>query len=257
MTVSLQDKAKAFGALHRKGDPVVLFNAWDAGSARTVAEAGAKAIATGSYSVALANGFSDGETLALDLVLANAARIASAVSLPVTLDFESGYADDPAAIARNIGAVMDAGIAGANIEDQVIGQKRLRPAKEQAERLSAVRRAAEAKGVPFFINARTDVFLQAPRETHSAALLADALERGRVYAEAGASGLFMPGLVDSALIREACEASPLPVNIMMMAGAPPVAELRTLGVARISYGGGPYRIAMAALKEAATAALTA
>jgi 2-methylisocitrate lyase-like PEP mutase family enzyme len=242
------DKARYFGSLHRPGEPLILYNAWDAGSAKVVAEAGAKAIGTGSYSVAMAHGYDDREALPLDLALANAERIVKAVELPVSIDFEGAYAEAPEGVARNMARLQAAGAVGCNFEDQVVGGSGLHPAEAQAAR---VRAARETVGADFFINARTDLFLQAPRETHDEALVDAALERGRAYAEAGASGLFLPGLVDERLIARACAASPLPINIMAMIGAPPAGRLAELGVARISHAGGPWRLAMRALKQAA------
>jgi 2-methylisocitrate lyase-like PEP mutase family enzyme len=170
MNADWESKAQAFAALHAAGDPLVLFNAWDAGSATTIAEAGAKAIATGSWSVAAAQGFADGEKMPLDLVIANLERIVAAVDLPVTVDLEGGYGDAAAAAAR----ARRAGAVGCNIEDRIVGGEGLYPADRHAARLAAVREAA-APG--FFINARVDVFLQAGREAHDEALLEDALAR--------------------------------------------------------------------------------
>jgi 2-methylisocitrate lyase-like PEP mutase family enzyme len=248
--VNQTEKARLFASLHRPGKPVILYNAWDAGSAKAVAEAGAEAIATGSWSVAAAQGFDDLEKLPLDLALANAERIVAAVALPVTIDFEGGYAVAPDAVAANVKRLAATGAVGCNYEDQVVGGDGLHPVALQAERIGAIRRAL---GSDFFINARTDIFLQAKRETHDAGMVEAALERGRAYADAGASGLFLPGLVDESLIGQACGASPLPVNIMNLIGAPPATRLAELGVARISHAGGPYRVALKALKEAAMA----
>ena len=242
------DARRAFAALHVRGAPLVLFNAWDAGSARTIASAGARAIATGSWSVAAAFGYDDGECMPYPLVLENLARIVAAVALPVTLDFESGYADDTAELAAHAVEVAARGAVGINFEDGLAG-KTLRAIPEQAARIAAIRAAT-----PLFVNARTDAFLQAAATTHDAPMLEATLERARAYADAGADGLFVPGLVDEALIARACERSPLPVNIMMSPGAPPAARLAALGVARISHGPGPYRLAMRALAEAARAA---
>lgn len=250
------EKARAFAALHAPGNPVILFNAWDAGSAKAVADAGAQAIATGSWSVAAAHGFFDAEGLPFELAVANAARVAHAVELPVTLDFEGGYAVEPERLAANFAAVLAAGVIGCNFEDQVIGGEGLHPVRVQAERIGAMRRVAERAGVPAFINARTDIFLKARPEAHDSAAVDQALERARAYADAGASGFFAPGLADERLLGRICEASPLPVNAMMFAGMPGTKRLAELGVARISYGPGPYRQAMAALTEAARAALT-
>lgn len=251
------EKARAFAALHVPGDPVILFNAWDAGSAKAVAEAGARAIATGSWSVAAAHGFVDAEGLPLDLAIANAARVVSAVELPVTLDFEGGYATEPERVAGNFEAALAAGVIGCNFEDQVVGGEGLHPVRVQAERIGALRRAADRARVPAFINARTDIFLKAKAEAHDRAAVDQALERARAYADAGASGFFVPGLADERLIARVCEASPLPVNAMMFAGMPSARRLAELGVARISHGPGPYRQAMKALTEAARAAFAA
>jgi 2-methylisocitrate lyase-like PEP mutase family enzyme len=242
------DKARLFASLHRPGAPLILYNAWDAGSAKVIADAGAKAIATGSYSVAMAHGYDDREGLPLDLALANAERIVGAVELPVTIDFEGAYSEEPEGVAGNMARLQATGAIGCNFEDQVVGGSGLHPVGAQAARIRAARGAV---GAGFFINARTDLFLQAARETHDDALVDAALERGRAYADAGASGLFLPGLVDERLIARACSASPLPINIMAMIGAPPADRLAELGVARISHAGGPWRLAMRALKQAA------
>jgi 2-methylisocitrate lyase-like PEP mutase family enzyme len=244
------DKARAFAALHRPGDPVVLFNAWDAGSARAVAEAGASAIATGSASVAAAHGFVDAEALPLDLALANAARVAKAVELPVTIDFEGAYGAEPGATASNIGRLAETGAIGCNFEDQVIGGEGLHSLEAQAERIRAARAAV---GPDFFINARTDIFLKTKAATHAPAAIEEALARARAYAEAGASGFFVPGLVDLGQLARICSASPLPVNFMAFPGAPEASAVAAAGVARISHGPFPYRQAMKALKEAAEA----
>ena len=247
----MNPKAERFHALHVRGDPLILFNAWDAGSARAVAEAGAKAIATGSWSVAAAQGYADGEEMPLDLALANIERIAGAVELPVTIDFERGYAEEAAEIAENVRAAAEAGASGCNFEDGLAGGG-IRAAEEQAVRIAAIRDATSQTG--FFINARTDLFLHSAPESHES-LVDEALERGAVYADAGASGLFVPGLSDEGLIERVCAESALPVNIMVWPGrTPPLRRLAGLGVARISHAGGPWRIAMAAVKEAAAKA---
>jgi 2-methylisocitrate lyase-like PEP mutase family enzyme len=244
MTTDWQSKAEAFAALHVPGEPLVLFNAWDAGSAVTVAEAGAKAVGTGSWSVAAAQGFADGEKLPLDVAIANLERIVAAVELPVTIDLEGGYGDAAASAAR----ARRAGAVGCNLEDRVIGGEGLYPAERQAARLAAVR---EAAGPSFFVNARIDLFLKAPPEAHDEALLGEALERARAYADAGANGVFLPGLADERLIGLACERAPLPVNIMVWKGTPPLRRLAELGAARISHAGAPWRLAMKALADAA------
>jgi 2-methylisocitrate lyase-like PEP mutase family enzyme len=244
------DKFRRFAALHRPGEPVILYNAWDAGSAKAVAEAGAGAIATGSASVAAAHGFDDAEGLPLDLALANAGRVVAAVDLPVTIDFEGGYAVDPEPLAANVSRLAATGAIGCNFEDQVVGGEGLHPVERQADRIRAIRAAV---GPDFFINARTDIFLKAKAETHDEEKVGAALERACAYAEAGASGFFVPGLADLRLLERFCAASPLPVNFMAFPGAPDAAQVAAAGVARISHGPFPYRLAIKALKEAAEA----
>ena len=244
------DKARHFASLHRRGDPLVLFNVWDAGSAATVAEAGAQAIATGSWSVAAAHGAADGEALPLDLVLANARRICDAVVLPVTVDFEGAYSADPGQAAANVAALAETGAVGCNLEDRIVGGEGLHPLERQCARIAAIRAATPAG---FFINARTDCFLAVAAVDHETRL-ADALARARAYAEAGADGLFVPGLRDPGLIAQVCAESPLPVNIMVSPGTPPLERLAALGAARISHAGAPWRLAMQGLAEAAAIA---
>lgn len=249
-------RAEAFARLHVKGDPIVLYNVWDAGTASAVAKAGARAIATGSWSVAEAHGYRDGEALPMLLALANLERIGRAVDLPVSLDFESGYGTSPEEVAINVSRAVAAGAAGINLEDRIIGGEGLYAIAEQCARIKAVREAAERDGVPLVINARTDIFLRADPATHDRRMAEAALERGSAYAEAGGTCFFVPGLADEALIGLVCQGSRLPVNVLATARTPSNRRLAELGVARISYGPGPYRIAMQAVEEAARAALS-
>ena len=251
------DKARQFAALHVRGAPLVLYNAWDAGSAKAIAEAGARAIATGSWSLAAAQGYDDGEAIPLEAVDRIVRRIAASVDLPVSVDVEGGYASDPDAVARNIERIVAAGAIGINLEDGVIGSPgpALHGIDLQCARIRAIRQMADERGLPLFINARTDLFLQAVGLAQHGTRLGEAVERAAAYAGAGASGFFVPGLATEHLIGTVCDASPLPVNIMMRAGVPSVARLAELGVSRVSHGPAPYRAAMAWLQEQATAAM--
>ena len=251
------EKARAFGALHMVGKPLVLYNIWDAGTAKAVAEAGAKALATGSWSVAAAHGYADGENLPLDALLATVREITAAVDLPLSVDFEGGYTEDPAELAGNVAKVIDAGAVGINFEDQVVGGRGVYPIEKQVERICAIRALAERRELPLFINARTDLFLQESDRSRHASLLDDAIERAKAFEAAGASGFFAPALADDELIRKLCEATSLPVNVMMMTGVSAPKRLGELGVARVSYGPGPYRAMMAKLKEDAAAVYAA
>jgi 2-methylisocitrate lyase-like PEP mutase family enzyme len=247
-------KAEQFRALHIPGKPFVLFNIWDAGSAKAVAKGGAKAIATGSWSVANANGFADGERIPRALAIDNLRRIVGATDLPVTVDLESGYGDTPEAVGETIGLAIDTGAVGCNLEDSFPADGRLRETVDQGDRIRRARQTADAANIRFFINARTDVFFQRPPEQHDDAMVVEAIERARGYAEAGADGLFAPGLADITLIARLAKASPLPLNIMVGDATPPLRALAEHGVARVSHGPRPYLMVMKALEEAARAA---
>jgi 2-methylisocitrate lyase-like PEP mutase family enzyme len=247
--------AELFRRLHVGGDPVVIFNAWDAGSARAIAAAGARAIGTGSWSVAAANGYPDGEKLPLELAIANLERIVRAVELPVSIDLEAGYGARPEDVARSVTLAIRAGAIGINLEDGIDDERGIRDVDEQVARIRAARTAADKLSVPLFINARTDFFLQAEAVRHDATLVQAAKQRATAYAGAGASGLFVPGIFKPDQIREVCASTSLPVNVMMMASLPPRSELAQLGVARISHGPGPYRAAMKFIEQAARDAI--
>jgi 2-methylisocitrate lyase-like PEP mutase family enzyme len=238
-------KAKAFRALHASGTPLVLFNIWDAGSAKAVAMSGAKAIATSSWSVAAADGFVDGERISLELAIDNLRRIVCAIDLPVTVDLESGYGN----LGETIGFAIEAGAVGCNLEDSVPANGTLREMAEQCTRIREARQSAVAAHIPFFINARTDVFLQ-PGDDQ----VGETIARSRAYAAAGADGIFAPGLEDIELISQLVAGSPLPVNIMVGDRTPSLGELAARGVARVSHGPRPYLLAMQALQAAARAA---
>lgn len=146
-------KAEQFRALHAPGQPLVLFNIWDPGGARAVAAAGAKAIATGSCSVASANGFADGEHTPLALVIDNLRRIVGATDLPVTVDLESGYGDTPEGVGETIGPAIDGGAVGCNLEDSFPANGSLRATADQVDRIRRARQTADAAKIRFFINA--------------------------------------------------------------------------------------------------------
>lgn len=240
-------KYDSFAALHVPGDPLIIFNIWDAGSARAVAEAGAKAIATGSYGVAEAHGYKDGETFPFELALANCREVVSVTDLPVSIDMEAGYGETPEQVARSASAVAEAGAVGVNLEDRAPGETVLLPVDEAAARVSAVASAG------LWVNARTDVYLGKKPEDYTPAMIDEVINRAQAYADAGAGSLFVPFLGDHATIGAICARSPLPVNILWAPGRGTKAELAALGVARISYGHGPWARAMAWLGEQAKA----
>jgi 2-methylisocitrate lyase-like PEP mutase family enzyme len=248
------NKAEMFRSLHVPHDPIILYNIWDAGSAKAVVRAGAKAIATGSWSVAAAQGYDDGEELPLDDALAVVGRILQSVECPVTVDFEGGYATDPDTLGQNVRRLLALGVIGLNFEDQVVNAPGLYSIEDQVERLRAVRAAADALGVPAFINARTDLFLNAAPNVDHASLVDDALARAAAYAEAGADGFFVPGLMDKTLIHTICKTVALPVNVMVV-DPQDHGDLASLGVSRISFGPRPYIRLAAVLEREAIACL--
>jgi 2-methylisocitrate lyase-like PEP mutase family enzyme len=241
------ERAKRFAKLHVKGTPLVLYNAWDAGSAASIVEAGAKAIATSSWSVAAAQGYDDGEDIPVEFVEKIIARIVEKVKAPLSVDFEGGYSEDDHELAKNISRLLDLGVIGINFEDRVVKGSGLYKVDRQAQRIEAVRKAADKKGVPLFINARTDLFLGSSGDP--AKSIDAAIDRAKAYAYAGASGFFIPGLQQESLIGGICEEVTLPVNVMVMEGVPSNDRLSKLGVSRISYGPIPYIHAMAALQK--------
>jgi 2-methylisocitrate lyase-like PEP mutase family enzyme len=237
-----------FRALHAPGELLVLPNAWDAASARLIEEAGAKAIATSSAVVAWAHGVPDGNRLEPGLLAASAARIARAIRVPLSVDAEGGLTDDPAAVAANVVALVDAGAVGINIEDGSGAPELL------CRKIEAIRRATSRNGFSLWINARTDVVLAqlVPR----AQAAAEIARRAALYRTAGADGLFAPGVSDPDLIAAVVQAAgDMPLNLLAVPGLPGGAELRRLGVRRISAGSGLGSLAYAAARDAARAML--
>jgi 2-methylisocitrate lyase-like PEP mutase family enzyme len=239
-----REKADLLRQLH--ADPVllVLVNAWDAVSARTIAAApGCRALATASWSIAAAYGVPDGEVVGRDTMLAAVERIVHAVDVPVTADLERGYGATASEVGETIEGAIAAGAVGCNLEDA------MRPLEEHAERVAAAREAGERAGVPLVINARTDVFLKYDGPPEERVDLA--LERGRAYAQAGADCVFVPGARDLDDLRRLVDEMGAPVSVLAQPGGPPLEELARVGVARVTFGPGTLGVAMAALHAAA------
>lgn len=234
----MNQQISAFGNLHVPGDPLILVNIWDAGSARAVAAAGARALATGSYGVAGAQGIPDGEEFSLDKAIANLEHIVAVTNLPVSIDLEAGYGDDAGEVRRSVQRAYDAGASGINMEDRMPGEDHLLAPEIFAARLAA------AASTGLWVNARCDEFRGQSATKDGEALVVKTLERARIYAEAGAASLFVPFLSDAKWIGAICDASPLPVNILRSPEGPSHSELAGLGVARISHGHQPWAAAM-------------
>ena len=246
------EQATRLAKLHQKHNPLVLYNIWDAGGAKALEEAGALAIATGSWSVAAAHGYGDGETMPLDFVLRIVERICASVEVPVTVDFEGGYATDPDEVAENVRKVIRAGAVGINFEDRIVKGVGLHSISVQTARIRAIKDVAADEGVPLVLNARTDLFLGSDPASHEERLT-EALEREAAYAEAGADCYFVPGLTDTALLARIIETAGLPINVMMMGPLKSIKDTASLGVSRVSYGPGPFFEFLANLKKAISA----
>ncbi|MFB6888151.1 isocitrate lyase/phosphoenolpyruvate mutase family protein [Kitasatospora sp. NPDC056327] len=252
MSTEQREKARVLRELHRPGEPLVLANVWDALSARVVAATGARALATASAGVSWALGSADGEAADRDAVLAQTALIVRAAGpLPVSADLEGGFAGTAEGVGGTITALLATGAAGVNLEDGLPAAEGVgvRPLAEAAGRIAAAREAAGAAGVPLFVNGRTDVFLRQVGEPEGR--LDEAVTRLRAYVEAGADGVFVPGVADPAVIAALVEAVPAPLNVLAGPGSPSVPELAALGVARVSLGPGPAKAAYAAVRRAA------
>ena len=232
--------AATFHALHR--DFLILPNAWDAASAKITELAGAKAIATSSAAVAWAHGYADGNKFPIAKLAVAVEEIARVVALPISVDAEGGYADDPAIVGKNIAALVNAGGVGINLED---GKE---PHDVHLRKIEAARNAAERAGVKLFINARADVFLKqlVPAEQATE----ETLRRARAIREAGANGLFVPGIVDAAHIQAITKDAGLPVNVMARPGLPDLATLKSLGVKRLSAATSVFNAAMEGARAA-------
>lgn len=216
-----------FRQLHAHG-LLRLANAWDAGSARVIESLGAPAIATTSAGLAWSQGYADGDRLPVANLLATVAAIRRIIRVPLSIDIEGGYSDDPQAVAALALQLAEAGVSGINLEDGAADPELL------CTKIEHIRRACTTAGTDIFVNARTDVYLRqlAPTGEQVAATLV----RGNRYRDAGADGLFVPGLADSASIGAIAAEVALPLNVMLRPALPAAAELAALGVRRLSAG---------------------
>jgi 2-methylisocitrate lyase-like PEP mutase family enzyme len=240
--VTSAEKAAELLRLHTDPELLVVVNVWDVVGATVVAGVpGTRALATASHSIAATFGYPDGEQIPVDLMIDMVGRIAAAVDLPVSADLEAGYGDPGETVRRAIGV----GVVGANLED------RMRPLPEAVEAVAAVVRAGAAEGVPFVLNARTDAFLRAG-DRDRADVLADAVERGRAFLDAGADCVFVPGLLDEPTVAALVEGiGERRVSVIAAPGSIPQARLAELGVARVSFGPWTQRATLTHLADLA------
>jgi 2-methylisocitrate lyase-like PEP mutase family enzyme len=250
MTELQRERAERLRQLHHGPPSLVLPNAWDAASARIYELAGFPAIATTSAGIAFAHGYHDGERIPRAEMLAAIERIARTVEVPVTADIERGFGSSIGDLERTIAAVIEAGAVGLNLEDGIGGDRpTLRSIDDQIQRVRAVRELGERLGVPVVINARTDVFLREIGEPDGR--VSEAIRRGRAYHAAGADCIFVPGVTDPVTIARLVSGLGAPLNVLAVAGTPPIAALEELGVARVSVGSGPMRATLALVAEIA------
>jgi 2-methylisocitrate lyase-like PEP mutase family enzyme len=239
------ERAHLLDALHVPGDPLIVTNVWDAVTARTVAAApGVRAIATASHSVSFAHGVDDGEGLTLEEALSAARRIVAAVDLPVSVDFERGYAPDAAGVQRHVEQLIATGAVGLNLEDSTSATD-LVPFDLAVDRVAAVRRAAEATGIPIVLNARVDALARG-------ASWDEMVARANAYLGAGAHVVFVLGLSDEPAIERALAAIDGRVSVIAGVDSPPLARLAELGVSRVSFGPRILGLTLAHLQAAAT-----
>ncbi|WP_395695099.1 isocitrate lyase/phosphoenolpyruvate mutase family protein [Nocardioides sp.] len=233
-------KATTLLDLHRAPELLTVVNVWDVISAKVVADVdGTRALATASHSIAASYGYEDGENIPLDLMLEAVGRIVASTDLPVTADLEGGYGDPAETVRRAIGI----GVVGANIEDQ------MRPLAEAARNVEKIMQVADQEGVDFVLNARTDAF-HLRRDRDPADNVAEAIERGRAYLDAGAPVVFVPAILDETQVGEIVDAwGPQKLTLIGIPGVPPLARLEELGVARVSYGPMSQNVALTALQE--------
>jgi 2-methylisocitrate lyase-like PEP mutase family enzyme len=229
--------------LHDHSTLLRLPNAWDAGSARLIEALGAKAVATTSAGFAWALGYPDGRRLPVSEVVASVGRIVRVLRVPLSVDIENGYSDDPATVADNVMRLVDLGVAGINIEDGPDAPSLL------ASKIEAIRNALSKAGADLFINARSDVFLA--RLVDKPMQAGESITRGELYASAGADGLFLPALVDASEIDTIVKAVRLPLNVMALPGLPDAATLERLGVRRLSAGSAISQVVMGQAKALA------
>ena len=241
--MTLADKTTTLLDLHTAPELLKLVNVWDVISARVIADVdGTKALATASHSIAAMYGYEDGENIPVDLMIETVGRIAAATDLPVSADLEAGYGDPGETTRKAIGV----GIVGANFEDQ------MKPLAEAVAAVEAVVKAGQAEGIPFVLNARTDAFLVAG-DRPQADVLADAIERGKAFLDAGAPVVFVPGKLDEPTVTALVDAfGPQKLSVIGVPGTLPLSTLEQLGVARISYGPWSQRVALTALADLAT-----
>ena len=244
-------KAEQLQSLHRRDDLLVVPNAWDVGSARVIESAGFPTIASSSAAFAYSVGYQDGQRAPWNEVIAGLAQMAAGVEVPVSADLEGGYVDSTGSIERTVQALVEAGIAGVGLEDSTFGDDLtgVVEADAHAELIAAARAAADSLGYPLFINGRTELYIRGVGDP--AGRIDEAARRLTLYAEAGADGLFCPGITDPGEIEALAGRLDRPLNVLWLPGMPSLDELERLGVRRVTIGSQTYFAALAAVERVA------
>jgi 2-methylisocitrate lyase-like PEP mutase family enzyme len=242
------EKATFFKTQHHASQLLLLPNVWDVLSARLIASLGFRSLATASVSVSAVNGFQDGELIPFPFLLEAVSRISKAVDLPVSVDFERGFAQDLKTLSDNIKQLLDAGAIGINIEDSLMDKSGLVPVTDQCKKIEVIKKTASGYGVDLFVNARTDVYVQ----QRSTQLFLDTLERARAYQQAGAD-CFYPILMGSYdELQSLTAAVTIPVNVLLMKPIGDLRKLEQLGVKRVSLGPATLKYMLTQLRNMVT-----
>jgi 2-methylisocitrate lyase-like PEP mutase family enzyme len=248
---SLQRRAKAFRDLHFGESLLILPNIWDPLGASMLEELGYPAVATASASIAYTHGMPDGENIRFSELISLLTKIVLSVNIPVTADIESGYANNKSELQENIRLVIQSGVAGINIEDYDLINRKLFPVEVHCKRIKIVRETADAMGIPLFINARTDVYVKGTEWKTNGEKWEETVKRGKAYLQAGADGFYPITMTDEKEIAALVAEVPGPVNILANPGIPGIKTLKEAGVARLSLGPGFLKAAVRAMKQTA------
>lgn len=249
--ISQKEKAERFRELHHTGKMLVLPNIWDTLGALLLESLEYPAVATASAAVAFANGYNDGENIPFNDLLILLKKITGSVNVPVTADIESGYADKDSKLQENIKLLIKTGIVGINIEDTDKKTNKLYPAEIQCNRIRLIKKVAEEMGIPFFVNARTDIFLHGKIFSTPESKFEEIVKRGVAYKEAGADCFFPIALKQQEDIQRLITQLNMPINILTIPGIPDLKTLSKMGVARVSLGPSFLKIAIKAMKNLA------
>jgi len=245
-------KARQFYKLHHSGKLLILPNVWDSLGALLLEDLGYPALATASFAVAMTNGYDDGENIPFDHLLSILKRIVSVVSLPVTADIESGYAQDETLLEENIERLLQTGIVGINFEDSDKKTHSLLPVETQCRKIRLIRDVSHRCKVPLFINARTDVYTKGKEFITARSRIEETIKRGLAYKDAGADCFFPLAMQDYNEIKKCVGLLQMPINIIIIHGVPGLNVLEEIGIARVSLGPSFLKIAIKAMKNLAT-----